>query len=169
MAFTQADVDAIDRAIASGEKSVQIDGKLIVNDTIEALEKRKAHILACLRNGSSGTSTARSRGTSSPRSRTPTRYEPARLDHFMGEPGGRRAPRAASARARLLRGGEPEPDAQGTHRTGHGEPLVGRGGRNLREQARYYEQNFDIARGVLADLVLKTVGPTASPASRSRA
>jgi hypothetical protein len=56
MAFTQADVDAIDRAIASGEKSVQIDGKLIVNDTIEALEKRKAHILACLRNGSSGTS-----------------------------------------------------------------------------------------------------------------
>jgi lambda family phage portal protein len=43
---------------------------------------------------------------------------------------------------------------------GTGNLSVGRGGRNLREQARYYEQNFDIARGVLADLVLKTVGPT---------
>lgn len=37
---------------------------------------------------------------------------------------------------------------------------VERGGRSLREQARYYEQNHDLARGVLDDLVLKTIGPT---------
>lgn len=36
---------------------------------------------------------------------------------------------------------------------------VQRAGASLREQARYYEQNHDLARGVLADLVLKTVGP----------
>jgi lambda family phage portal protein len=42
---------------------------------------------------------------------------------------------------------------------GTGNLSIGRAGKNLREQARYYEQNFDIARGVLADLVLKTVGP----------
>jgi lambda family phage portal protein len=42
---------------------------------------------------------------------------------------------------------------------GTGNMSVGRAGKNMREQARYYEQNYDIARGVLADLVLKTVGP----------
>jgi capsid protein len=36
---------------------------------------------------------------------------------------------------------------------------VHRAGRSLREQARYYEQNHDLARGVLAELVAKTVGP----------
>lgn len=42
---------------------------------------------------------------------------------------------------------------------GTGNIAVERGGRSLREQARYYEQNHDLARGVLNDLVLKTVGP----------
>lgn len=42
---------------------------------------------------------------------------------------------------------------------GTGNLSVARAGASLREQARYYEQNHDLARGVLADLVLKTVGP----------
>lgn len=42
---------------------------------------------------------------------------------------------------------------------GTGNLSVQRAGRNLREQARYFEQNHDLARGVLADLVAKTVGP----------
>ena len=42
---------------------------------------------------------------------------------------------------------------------GSGNVAVARAGRNLREQARYFEQNHDLARGVLGDLVLKTVGP----------
>lgn len=42
---------------------------------------------------------------------------------------------------------------------GTGNLAVQRAGANLREQARYFEQNHDLARGVLADLVLKTVGP----------
>lgn len=42
---------------------------------------------------------------------------------------------------------------------GTGNVAVERAGRSLREQARYYEQNHDVARGVIADLVLKTVGP----------
>ncbi len=37
---------------------------------------------------------------------------------------------------------------------------VARGARTLREQARYLEQNHDLARGILNELVLKTVGPT---------
>ena len=36
---------------------------------------------------------------------------------------------------------------------------IERGGRSLREQARYLEQNHDLARGILNDLVMKTVGP----------
>lgn len=37
---------------------------------------------------------------------------------------------------------------------------IERGGRSLREQARYLEQNHDLARGILNDLVMKTVGPS---------
>ena len=43
---------------------------------------------------------------------------------------------------------------------GTGNLAVGRAGTNLREQARYLEQNHDLARGILSDLVLKTIGPT---------
>jgi capsid protein len=42
---------------------------------------------------------------------------------------------------------------------GTGNLSVHRAGRSLREQARYYEQNHDLARGVLAELVAKTIGP----------
>ncbi|MEO8134844.1 MAG: phage portal protein [Betaproteobacteria bacterium] len=42
---------------------------------------------------------------------------------------------------------------------GTGNLAVERAGRSLREQARYFEQNYDLARGILAELVGKTVGP----------
>ncbi|MCP5940151.1 phage portal protein, partial [Klebsiella pneumoniae] len=43
---------------------------------------------------------------------------------------------------------------------GTGNLSVARAGHNLREQARYLEQNHDLARGILTDLVLKTIGPS---------
>jgi len=56
-----------------------------------------------------------------------------------------------AANATRLRKGKTAP--------GTGNVSVQRAGRTLRERARYYEQNHDLARGILADLVLKTVGP----------
>lgn len=43
---------------------------------------------------------------------------------------------------------------------GTGNLAVARAGASLREQARYFEQNHDLARGILAELVGKIVGPT---------
>lgn len=48
---------------------------------------------------------------------------------------------------------------KGRSAPGTGNLAVERAGKNLREQARYLEQNHDLARGILADLVQKTVGP----------
>jgi lambda family phage portal protein len=48
---------------------------------------------------------------------------------------------------------------KGRRAPGTGNLVVHQAGRNLREQARYFEQNHDLARGVLTDLVAKTIGP----------
>lgn len=53
MAFTQADVDAIDRAIASGELLVRIDDKETRYQNADDLLKRRNQILSVLQNRSS--------------------------------------------------------------------------------------------------------------------
>jgi len=45
MAFTKDDVDAIDAGIASGELTVEIDGRKVSYRSIPELKRAKAHIL----------------------------------------------------------------------------------------------------------------------------
>ncbi|ENM3928893.1 hypothetical protein DDM60_002674 [Vibrio cholerae] len=45
MAFTKADIDALDEAIASGELTVRIDGREITYRSLGDLLKAKRHIL----------------------------------------------------------------------------------------------------------------------------
>jgi lambda family phage portal protein len=87
------------------------------------------------------------------------------------------SPRAGAKRAHYRRAmayyeaANPSRLRKGRTAPGTGNMAVQRAGRNLREQARYFEQNHDLARGVLADLVAKTVGPcgiTCEPQPRSR-
>ncbi len=49
MAFTTDDLDAINGAIASGELSVTIDGRLITYRSITELLKAKSHIIQSLK------------------------------------------------------------------------------------------------------------------------
>jgi uncharacterized Zn-binding protein involved in type VI secretion len=58
MAWTQSDLDALDKAIASGEKQVMIDGKMIVYQGIDDMQRRRQMLAAYL--AGSGTSTAAS-------------------------------------------------------------------------------------------------------------
>jgi lambda family phage portal protein len=76
------------------------------------------------------------------------------------------SPRAAVKRAHYRRvlayyeAANPDRTRKGRVAPGSGNLAVNKAGRTLREMARYFEQNHDLARGVLNDLVLKTVGPT---------
>lgn len=75
------------------------------------------------------------------------------------------APRTGARRAHWRRAmayyeaANPSRLRKGRTAPGTGNIAVQRAGRNLREQARYFEQNHDLARGVLAELVAKTIGP----------
>jgi hypothetical protein len=53
MSWTQSDLDALDKAIAKGEKQVMIDGKMITYQSVDDLLHRRAVISAYLQNGSS--------------------------------------------------------------------------------------------------------------------
>lgn len=75
------------------------------------------------------------------------------------------SPRAGVQRAQLrevlayYEAADPSRLRKGRTAPGTGNIAVQRAGRSLREQARYFEQNHDLARGVLAELVNKTIGP----------
>lgn len=75
------------------------------------------------------------------------------------------APRAALRRAQArhvlayYEAANPTRLRKGRTAPGSGNIAVARAGPSLREQARYFEQNHDLARGVLAELVAKTIGP----------
>lgn len=75
------------------------------------------------------------------------------------------APTAALRRAHARRvlayyeAARPDKSRKGRIAPGTGNLAVAQAGKSLREMARYFEQNHDLARGVLADLVLKTIGP----------
>lgn len=88
--------------------------------------------------------------------------EPNALDRLIAYFAPRAALRRAHSRSVLAYYDAATPSRLRKGRTapGSGNLSVERAGRNLREQARYLEQNHDLARGVLSDLVLKTVGPT---------
>jgi uncharacterized Zn-binding protein involved in type VI secretion len=55
MAWTQADLDALDKAIATGEKQVMIDGKMIVYQGIDDMQRRRQMIAAYVNGSTSST------------------------------------------------------------------------------------------------------------------
>lgn len=83
------------------------------------------------------------------------------LDQIIGLVAPRAALRRAQARHVLAyyEAAEPSRLRKGRTAPGSANLSVAKGARNLREQARYLEQNHDLARGILNDLVLKTIGP----------
>jgi arginase family enzyme len=52
MAYTSADLDRLDRAIASGTLTVEIGGRKITYHDIDALLKARAHVAATLASAS---------------------------------------------------------------------------------------------------------------------
>lgn len=63
MAHTQADLDAIKAAIASGEQSVEVAGRKVVYRTIDDLRKARDDIAAELASVTTATSQAVRRGS----------------------------------------------------------------------------------------------------------
>jgi hypothetical protein len=62
MAYTSADLDALDAAIAGGELSVQVDGRRIQYRSIAELLQARAHVSAVLQTtASAGTGRTRFR------------------------------------------------------------------------------------------------------------
>lgn len=53
MAYTQADLDELDEAIASGELSVTVEGRAITYRSIDALLLARRHVAKVLRSQSS--------------------------------------------------------------------------------------------------------------------
>lgn len=52
MAITQADIDAIDRAIATGERSVRLGDKMVEYRSIDELVKAKSAMITEIAKGS---------------------------------------------------------------------------------------------------------------------
>lgn len=63
MAHTQADLDAIKAAIASGEQSVEVGGRKVVYRSVDELRKARDDIAAELAGAATPTSSSVRRGT----------------------------------------------------------------------------------------------------------
>ena len=63
MAHTQADLDAIKAAIASGEQSVEVGGRKVVYRSVDELRKARDDIAAELAGAAAPTSSGVRRGT----------------------------------------------------------------------------------------------------------
>ena len=63
MAHTQADLDAIKAAIASGEQSVEVGGRKVVYRSVDELRKARDDIAAELASAAAPTSSSVRRGT----------------------------------------------------------------------------------------------------------
>ncbi len=63
MAHTQADLDAIKAAIASGEQSVEVGGRKVVYRSVDDLRKARDDIAAELASAATSTSSSVRRGT----------------------------------------------------------------------------------------------------------
>ena len=63
MAHTQADIDAIKAAIASGEQSVEVGGRKVVYRSVDDLRKARDDIAAELAGAATPTSSSVRRGT----------------------------------------------------------------------------------------------------------
>jgi hypothetical protein len=63
MAHTQADLDAIKAAIASGEQSVEVGGRKVVYRSVDDLRKARDDITAELASAATSTSSSVRRGS----------------------------------------------------------------------------------------------------------
>lgn len=59
MAYTQADLDALDAAIASGEKIVRVENRLVEYRSIEELKAARGHVQQVLSTSAAGASSRR--------------------------------------------------------------------------------------------------------------
>lgn len=55
MAYTQADLDALDAAIASGEKSVRVENRWVEYRSVEELQAARVHVQQQLIANAAGT------------------------------------------------------------------------------------------------------------------
>lgn len=59
MAYTQADLDALDAAIASGEKIVRVENRLVEYRSIDELKAARAHVQQVISGAAAGTGNRR--------------------------------------------------------------------------------------------------------------
>lgn len=129
MAYTQADIDAIDRAIALGATTVIVDGKTVTYRSLDELVKARSIIVHALQPAA--------------KRRPRAAFKRAHYRRLLS----------------YYEAARPDSQRKQRRETGSADSPVLKSGRALREQARHLEQNHDLARGALNLLIANVVGP----------